>query len=77
MDITDNTETYCPPTHECFLRLPEVRKRTGLSRSSIYDYSRKGKFPRPVRLGLRGVGWPESEITAWIKARILQARPPL
>ena len=40
-----------------FLRLPEVLARTGLSRSTIYVRLDQGRFPRPVSLGGRAVGW--------------------
>jgi prophage regulatory protein len=44
------------------LRLPEVITRTGMSRSTIYLRIQSGDFPKPVPLGPRMVGWPESEI---------------
>ena len=52
------------------LRLPDVKERTGLSRSSIYKLVAEGTFPRPVHLGPRAVGWVESEIEDWLTARI-------
>jgi prophage regulatory protein len=52
------------------LRLPEVKGRTGLSRSSIYDKKKRGEFPEPVKLGERAVGWVEAEIEAWLKMRM-------
>lgn len=27
---------------------------------------REGSFPRPVRLGVRAVGWIEAEVSAWL-----------
>lgn len=33
-----------------FLRLPEVIRRTGLPRSTIYRKMSEGKFPKPVKL---------------------------
>ena len=48
------------------LRLPAVKLRTGLSRSSIYLRISQGKFPAPVSLGARAVGWIESEIDDWL-----------
>lgn len=56
-----------PPTR--LLRLPEVQARTGLSRSTIYVRVDQGRFPRPVLLGARAVGWIESEIEAWLRQR--------
>ena len=56
------------------LRLPEVQARTGLSRSTIYMRLELGRFPRPVSLGARAVGWIESEIDEWIRERIAESR---
>jgi len=56
------------------LRLPLVRERTGLSRSSIYLRISEGRFPRPVSLGERAVGWLESDITEWLNERIEASR---
>ena len=61
-------------TKEKFLRLPEVRARTGLSRSTIYALIGRDEFPRHVPLGLRCVGWLESEIDAWIANRVAHRR---
>ena len=55
-----------------FLRRSVVEGRTGLSRSSIYDRIAAGEFPKPVPLGGRSVGWLESEIVEWQKARIAE-----
>jgi len=55
-----------------FLRLPEVKSRTGFSRSSIYLFVQNGTFPRPVRIGDRAVAWLETEIDEWIEARLAE-----
>ena len=60
------------PKKDRFLRLSDVKERTGLSRSTIYLEISKGKFPRNVPLGSRCVGWLESEIDAWVQTRINQ-----
>jgi prophage regulatory protein len=52
------------------LRLPEVKARTGLSRSSIYASIQQGNFPPSIHLGARAVGWLDSDITDWIESRI-------
>ena len=54
------------------LRLRDVRERTGLATSSIYNLITAGKFPRPVQLGVRTVGWPEREIDEFVEARIAE-----
>ena len=55
------------------LRRPEVETATGLSRSTIYAMIAAGAFPRPIRLGKRAVGWPESAIAEWIESRTSDA----
>ena len=57
-----------------FLRISEVEALTGLSRSTIYDWSADGRFPRPVRLSERAVRWIESEVLEWMAERIEQGR---
>lgn len=56
-------------TEESILRLPEVLKRTGLCRTSLYTQRATGDFPRAIRLGPRAVGWMRSEVDAWIAQR--------
>lgn len=56
------------------LRLPAVKTRTGLSRSTIYFLVSQGTFPKPVSLGLRAVGWVESEIQEWLQRQIEASR---
>jgi prophage regulatory protein len=34
----------------------------------------KGEFPKPIKIGTRAVAWRESEIDAWITARIEDGR---
>jgi len=56
------------------LRLPAVKKRTGLGRSTIYSRIALGKFPRPIRLSERCVGWLEDDIEIGVDQRITEAR---
>ncbi len=51
------------------LHLREVLNRTSLSRSHTYRLIAEGAFPASVPLGSR-VAWVESEVQAWIDARI-------
>lgn len=59
---------------ESILRLKEVQARTGLSRSTLYERIKAGTFPQPISLGIRAVGFLESEINNWIEARIQESR---
>jgi len=56
------------------LRLPAVLSRTGLGRSTVYLYISEGRFPRPISLGPRAVGWLESEIDTWLEQQIQASR---
>lgn len=53
------------------IRRREVEARSGLGRSSIYALMAEGKFPRPVKLSARAVGWYESDINEWLEHRPL------
>ena len=61
-------EEFDMPTR--ILRLPEVKERTGLSRSTIYAYMAKEAFPESISLGPRTVGWIEAEVEEWLQGRI-------
>ena len=59
------------------LRLPAVKTRTGLSRSTIYLRVAEGRFPKSISLGARAVGWVDAEVEAWLAGRIeLSRRTP-
>ncbi len=52
------------------LRLPEVLRIRGRSRSSHYMDMGRRLFTPPVQLGANCIGWPESEVIALNRARI-------
>ena len=52
------------------VRLEEVQRMIGLSRSTIYALIAQCNFPKQVRLtGARSVGWYEHIIIEWIESR--------
>lgn len=53
-----------------FLRLQEVKKLVGMSRSWIYDAIRRGDFPAPVRVSVRAVAWDSVSIAEWQERRL-------
>jgi prophage regulatory protein len=61
-----------PTSAPRFLRFPEVAKRIGLSRSSVWRLQRAGRFPQHRRLSPNTVGWWEPEIEAWLQSRQLR-----
>jgi prophage regulatory protein len=56
------------------LRLPAVKTKTGLSRSTIYARVSQGTFPSALSLGPNTVGWLEADIEAWIDKQIANSR---
>jgi prophage regulatory protein len=50
------------------VRLPEVKDRTGLSRTSIYRKMDAGEFPQAIKLSTDAVAWRETELERWIAA---------
>lgn len=54
------------------LRIKDITRITGLSRTSIWRYIKSGSFPRPISLGgpgTRAVGWYASEVKDWLENR--------
>lgn len=47
----------------------EAAKIVSLSRRTIYREMNEGRFPRPVQLSARRVGWRETELMAWLESR--------
>ena len=58
-------------TETIILRMPAVVAMTGISRSRIYVLmnSETERFPKPIKLGIRSVGWRLAEIEAWLDSR--------
>ncbi len=51
------------------LRCSQVQERTGLSRSTLYSLFTSNRFPRPIKLTSRSVGWLSSDVDEWISSR--------
>jgi prophage regulatory protein len=75
----EQNDAVCAPLRDNldeigFLRLPEVKSVTGLSKSSLYALIRTNSFPAPVQIGPRTVAWVRSEIKQWAAERIKASR---
>ena len=51
------------------LRRPEIERRFGKRRSTMYAEQAAGLFPPPIALGARSVGWLEAEVVTLVAAR--------
>ncbi|WP_395825876.1 helix-turn-helix transcriptional regulator [Collimonas sp.] len=52
------------------LRANQVMEKTKIGRTYLYQEIKAGRFPKPISLGAKAVGWIESEVDAWIDALI-------
>jgi prophage regulatory protein len=50
------------------IRLCDVMNITGLKRSSLYAKVAEGRFPEPVKIGVRASAWRLSDVIRWIEA---------
>lgn len=72
---TDDVQTDIsqPPASELrILRLPDVIRKTGMSKTAIYTRLRKNEFPEPLKLGPRAVGFVEAEVNGFLADLIRQ-----
>jgi prophage regulatory protein len=68
---TAGRSTWCasPATHDLKLRIfriNELAERLGVHEQTIWRWSRKGKFPKPVKLGEMTTGWRACDIERWL-----------
>lgn len=56
------------------IRLPEVIKRTGVSRATVYRLMNKRAFPLPVKISEKAIAFVESEVNDWIENLINSSR---
>lgn len=54
------------------LRLPEVTRLSGYSRSMLYALIAQGLYPKPVKISERAVAWPSEEVEQMSSAVIAQ-----
>lgn len=49
-----------------------VAARVGLSLRTFYAEVSAGRFPRPIQLTERRVGWLETDVDGWLSAKVAQ-----
>lgn len=52
------------------IRRSKIHQKTGLSITQIWRLEKAGLFPKKIKLGANSVGWLESEVDAWVAARV-------
>lgn len=61
-----STGASAGPPEDRLVRLPEVKRLTGLSRSTIYRRMEQGRFPCNVPMSGSIAAWREKEIGEWL-----------
>ena len=52
------------------LRIKDVVKKTSIGKSTIWEWVKEEKFPKPIKLSERISVWRESDIDEWIESKI-------
>ncbi|MDP2443295.1 helix-turn-helix transcriptional regulator [Rhodoferax sp.] len=58
---------------DALLQIHTVTTLAGLGRSTIYRLVSEGKFPQPIKRGLRCTRFRAGDVTAWLKAQVASA----
>jgi prophage regulatory protein len=74
--MTDDDKPEPLPADDTMLRINEVVRLTGISVSSLKRMVEDGRFPRPMRIGIRAKGWPARDIRHFIEALDEQRKRP-
>lgn len=69
-------EATAMPVDDTVLRMPEVERLTGLSVSTIKRMVSDGRFPKPLRLGVRAKGWLAADVRGFIERLVEQRKQP-
>lgn len=52
----------------------DIRTRYGIPTSTMYNWIKRGIFPKPIKIGLRKVAWRAEDIEAWLAERERQGQ---
>ena len=60
---------------DTLLRIKQVTERTGISKTTLYNWIKEGKFPKAIHVqGSRMSSWPSSDIDEWIAEQKTSSR---
>ncbi len=75
MQEDDKPKRKAHAASDVLVTMIELAALTCLSKPTIYQMIREGRFPRQVRLGPNKVAWLRSEVLAWIAQRAAERKP--
>jgi prophage regulatory protein len=61
-------QTTTIPESDHLMDLPAVSRLTTMKKTAIYSAIKAGRFPPPIRCGLRSVAWRASDVQRWISS---------
>lgn len=56
------------------LRIKDIMELLGVSRSTVWRWSKQRDFPSKIQLGGNTVGWFQKDLFAWLESRVV---PPM
>lgn len=66
----NNLTTPTAANDNTIISVKRVCEMTSLSRAAIGKFRRAGRFPQPVQLGEKRIGFVKAEVDVWIDTRI-------
>ena len=68
LDAGDGTDSpaSAPVPGDDHVRMPELERRTGMSRATIYRRISQGRFPKRIPMDGNISAWRESEVAEWL-----------
>ena len=64
------------PEDDTMLRMGDVVRLTRISGSTVKRMVLDGRFPKPLRLSPRRIGWPARDVKVWLRQLEDQRRAP-
>ena len=74
--LPDRAKPEPLPTDDTMLRMPDVERLTGISASTIKRMATDGRFPMPMRIGIRAKGWLARDVRTFIETLDEQRKRP-
>ncbi|BCD61729.1 prophage regulatory protein [Nitratiruptor phage NrS-5] len=59
--------TLPTPQQDRLIDIKEVSYLIGMAKPTIYRYIRDGKFPKPIKIGIRASRWSYQAVMNWIE----------
>ncbi len=54
---------------ETYLRMPELTRRLGIARSTVYKLMQQDGFPKPLKITPRAVAWSQQDIEDYLRRK--------